>query len=150
MGGWTTEGLVSGGRVVRELKPCGTVAAYQRHKRNKQQPCALCLQAWAAHTREERHANPRPRRKTRPPAAVPPASLAELAVPVFTTGGTPCAADPDAWFPEDVAGIERAKAACRTCPALMQCRRWVLASPQEHGVWGALSPDDRRMSEVAA
>ena len=31
--------------VARELKPCGTPAAYRRHLRNDEEPCAACLTA---------------------------------------------------------------------------------------------------------
>jgi len=31
--------------VARELKPCGTPAAYRRHLRNGEEPCAACLTA---------------------------------------------------------------------------------------------------------
>lgn len=33
-------------------QPCGTVAAYKRHLRNKEEPCAACREANAAHHRE--------------------------------------------------------------------------------------------------
>lgn len=32
---------------VRELRPCGTEAAYRRHHRNRQVACAACLRAHA-------------------------------------------------------------------------------------------------------
>lgn len=32
----------------RKLKPCGTNAAYARHKRNGEYPCTACLEAHAA------------------------------------------------------------------------------------------------------
>lgn len=35
----------------RVLKPCGTNAAYQRHKRKGEYPCELCL---GAHTRDNK------------------------------------------------------------------------------------------------
>jgi hypothetical protein len=38
----------------RELLPCGTVAAYQRHKRRGETPCEACKQAHAADLREWR------------------------------------------------------------------------------------------------
>lgn len=36
------------------LKPCGTEAAYQRHRRAGEQPCFPCRQANAEHTRAKR------------------------------------------------------------------------------------------------
>ena len=35
----------------KTLKPCGTYAAYRRHKRNGETPCAACDAAWAAYNR---------------------------------------------------------------------------------------------------
>jgi hypothetical protein len=31
--------------MARELKPCGTIAAYQRHLKHSEQACPACLQA---------------------------------------------------------------------------------------------------------
>lgn len=38
------------GRPVTE--PCGTVAAYKRHRRHNEPPCAACAAAWAAKQRD--------------------------------------------------------------------------------------------------
>ena len=35
-------------------QPCGTVAAYRRHRRNGQPPCSACLAANAAYVRADR------------------------------------------------------------------------------------------------
>lgn len=42
-----------------ELKPCGTTAAYQRHRKRKEEPCAACRTAVAEYNRAYRAANPR-------------------------------------------------------------------------------------------
>ena len=39
---------------MRELKPCGTVAAYMRHIRARELACEPCLAAMSAYTRERR------------------------------------------------------------------------------------------------
>jgi hypothetical protein len=39
-----------------ELKPCGTEAAYRRHKRNQEQPCLPCYDAHAQRARTQRKA----------------------------------------------------------------------------------------------
>ncbi|MGH8919380.1 MAG: WhiB family transcriptional regulator [Actinomycetes bacterium] len=53
---------------------------------------------------------------------------------------------------EDSIGYRRqarqAKAVCRHCPVLAQCRAWALAH-DETGVWGATTPEQRR-SQLAA
>jgi WhiB family transcriptional regulator, redox-sensing transcriptional regulator len=36
-----------------------------------------------------------------------------------------------------------AKAVCRRCPVLRECREHVLLTRQSHGVWGGLSESDR-------
>lgn len=57
---------------------------------------------------------------------------------------------PEAFFhPEGERGSarrrrdERAKAVCRACPVLEQCREHALAAREPYGVWGALTEDER-------
>ena len=38
---------------------------------------------------------------------------------------------------------QAAKAVCRTCPVLTQCRAHALAVREPYGVWGGLSEEDR-------
>lgn len=40
--------------MARELKPCGTYAAYHRHLRNREIPCEACYAAHASRERELR------------------------------------------------------------------------------------------------
>jgi WhiB family redox-sensing transcriptional regulator len=55
----------------------------------------------------------------------------------------------DVFFPED--GLksslrgreEAAKRICRGCPVLPQCREHALETPEQHGVWGAMTPRER-------
>jgi WhiB family redox-sensing transcriptional regulator len=42
----------------------------------------------------------------------------------------------------------RAKAICRTCPVLAQCRRYALAAREPDGIWGGLSREDRDLHIV--
>ena len=39
--------------------------------------------------------------------------------------------------------IEQAKAICRGCPAMMECREHALRAREPYGVWGGLSEDER-------
>ena len=39
--------------------------------------------------------------------------------------------------------VERAKAVCGGCPALMHCREHALRVREPYGVWGGLSEEDR-------
>lgn len=56
----------------------------------------------------------------------------------------PCESDPNAYFSDDLAEIERAKAACEDCPLTRfnACR--AAGWQNEHGVFGALSAADRK------
>lgn len=55
----------------------------------------------------------------------------------------PCEVDPNAYFSDDPADIERAKEACQDCPLsrFNACR--AAGWQNEHGVFGGLSADDR-------
>ena len=53
------------------------------------------------------------------------------------------------FFPEDTLKSdlrrheEAAKQICRSCPVLAQCREHALSTPEQHGVWGAMTPSER-------
>lgn len=38
--------------MARVLKPCGTPAAFARHKRHREEPCEACRAAWNEYYRE--------------------------------------------------------------------------------------------------
>lgn len=54
--------------------------------------------------------------------------------------------DPDLWFPEKgdnrTAGI--AIAICNDCPVTAACLRYALDANERDGIWGGLTPMDRR------
>lgn len=52
--------------------------------------------------------------------------------------------DPDLFFATDKEGIAEAKSICRTCPLVVLCAQRALAAGEEHGVWGALSAEERK------
>jgi WhiB family transcriptional regulator, redox-sensing transcriptional regulator len=57
--------------------------------------------------------------------------------------------DPELFFPIGTTGsalrqIEQAKAVCRRCPVVQQCLAWALTSGQDAGIWGGLTPEERR------
>lgn len=54
----------------------------------------------------------------------------------------PCAALPDKWFSEDPKKVASAKADCNACPARTECAE--LGENEEFGVWGGMTPDERR------
>lgn len=51
--------------------------------------------------------------------------------------GLPCRGDdPDLWFAESSAHVERAKELCRACPVREQCLAAALEREEPWGVWG--------------
>lgn len=57
--------------------------------------------------------------------------------------------DPDLFFPEGRGAdtgtlVAEAKAVCRRCPVMQECRDYAVAENIVHGVWGGLSPRGRR------
>ena len=57
---------------------------------------------------------------------------------------------PDLWFPigntgTDLPQVEKAKAECEKCPVSRACLAWAIETGQEHGVWGGLTKDERRL-----
>lgn len=52
--------------------------------------------------------------------------------------------EPDLFFSTNQEGIESAKSICRSCPLMVLCAQRALAAGEEHGVWGALTPEERR------
>ncbi len=67
-------------------------------------------------------------------------TLADLAPdpdPVLPDSGLPCwTADPDLWFAESPADVERAKALCVPCPLRDACLAGALERREPWGVWG--------------
>lgn len=67
-------------------------------------------------------------------------------------------AEPDLWFPnvgskpsdgDDATGKERAayqqpRTFCARCPVWRECRAYALTNDVKHGMWGGLSPRERR------
>ncbi len=58
--------------------------------------------------------------------------------------------DPELFFPVGNTGsaldqIEQAKAICARCVVTENCLGYALDSNQDHGVWGGLSEDERRI-----
>jgi WhiB family redox-sensing transcriptional regulator len=60
-------------------------------------------------------------------------------------------AEPETFFPIGSTGkaldeVSAAKAICRTCAVLDECRAYALATRQPFGVWGGLDEEERRSS----
>lgn len=48
----------------------------------------------------------------------------------------PCSSDPNLWFSEEPADLERAKALCAGCPVRRACLAAALERAEPWGVWG--------------
>lgn len=55
---------------------------------------------------------------------------------------------PNLWFPEGGAGnstaTREALSICRSCPVSTQCAEYAIAQPENFGIWGGLTQDDRK------
>lgn len=62
--------------------------------------------------------------------------------------------DPDSFFPEIGPGlhadIAAAKRVCARCPVRSECLAYSLAHNEPHGIWGGLTPEERRRQHTAA
>lgn len=62
----------------------------------------------------------------------------------------PCTSFPDLFFPGEenigaaVSDIRIAKNFCKRCPIILQCATYAIETDEEYGVWGGLSPLDRK------
>lgn len=57
--------------------------------------------------------------------------------------------DPELFFPVGdsnpaLVQIEQAKVICNRCDVIETCLKWAMESPQDAGVWGGLSANERR------
>lgn len=74
-------------------------------------------------------------------------------VPKFTrivprgrwTNQAACAdTDPNMWFLEDQGSYVAARTICAGCPVRPECLAWALETNTEHGMFGGLSPLERK------
>lgn len=66
----------------------------------------------------------------------------------------PCqTTDPEIWFSDDMEGsgthYKLAKQLCNECPVQNLCLQFSLVSEEQYGVWGGLTPRERRSMRVA-
>ena len=57
--------------------------------------------------------------------------------------------DPDLFFSENADDVKAAKQICGTCPVAEQCREHGLDTGPEFGIWGGLTPAERRAARAA-
>ncbi|MFF2556315.1 WhiB family transcriptional regulator [Nocardia sp. NPDC058058] len=58
--------------------------------------------------------------------------------------------DPEAFFPDKGGSTREAKRVCGSCEVRRQCLDYALAHDQRFGIWGGLSPRERRRYERGA
>ena len=83
---------------------------------------------------------------------IPPKALAEwlrLAAVLEEAGAVPCReSDAEAWWPDrkqlDGPAARMAVQACWRCPARVACEDYALSANESEGLWGGLTPDERR------
>lgn len=112
----------------------GTIAGYRRHSEAREPACQDCADAWRRRTRD-----PRTER--------PPGPAAE---PLDWRDEAACwGADPDLFFPEPHQSAEPAREICAECTVTAECLGYALRSHIGFGVWGGMSPDERRQTRRA-
>lgn len=52
--------------------------------------------------------------------------------------------DPELWFPESGQPNGKAKLVCGWCDVQAECLAFALRANEQYGVWGGLSPEERR------
>lgn len=60
--------------------------------------------------------------------------------------------DPDLFFPLAPSPLQeaRAKAVCARCPVVNECRAYALREGETEGIWGGLTPQERRRTRFPA
>jgi hypothetical protein len=46
--------------------------------------------------------------------------------------------------PNNKTVVDNAVAVCLTCSVLMECQQYALANNEEYGIWGGMTPEQRR------
>lgn len=87
-----------------------------------------------------------------PPAALAPwVGLRAAIVREHEAGrGTPCETEPERWWPErfttveGMADVAAARQSCGLCRIRAACLAYAVLADERHGVWGGLTPSERR------
>lgn len=115
----------------RELQPCGTPAAYRRHLRHGEDPCAACEQASRDQANQRNGLRPRDE-ETPDISAVPPAEPDAIPDPLD-----------DALENLRIVNAALAKAVPREVPALSKRRQELVAFINEQNGKGEASIEDQ-------
>lgn len=58
--------------------------------------------------------------------------------------------DPELWFPEKGKSAKQAIGICRECPVRQKCLEWAISHNETVGVWGGITPDERKRMRTNA
>ena len=61
-----------------------------------------------------------------------------------------CTLDPEAWFPEKGGTTKVPRQFCARCPQRPRCLAWALLTGEPYGVYGGMTPQERRIVARAA
>lgn len=111
--------------MARELDPCGTIGAHNRHVRNHEHIDDACRQAWHAYKQEVKPVTVRVQRPRLDGAAC----------------ATPRGLRLFAEITPDV--VPDAREICRSCPVQRACLQWGVLY-EDQGMWGGLTRDELR------
>lgn len=76
--------------------------------------------------------------------------IAEVPQPGEWSRKSRCRSAPTSvFFPTQGDDVQQAKAICRGCPVLVECRTYALTYPSLQGVWAALSEQERERIHAA-
>jgi WhiB family redox-sensing transcriptional regulator len=67
--------------------------------------------------------------------------------PFAATGLQACKdVDPDLFYPPTyrATSVEPARVVCRSCVFMQECGTWAVRTGEPEGVWGTLTPEERR------
>ena len=53
--------------------------------------------------------------------------------------------DPALFYPNNGAGVDKARVVCATCPVTEECLEYALSTGEKFGVWGGTSERERRL-----
>lgn len=130
------------------LKPCGTPAAFARHRRRGEKPCGECREAENSYQRVRSDSNTEVQPRRGVPTWPRVVELPRLDADTFV--GAPCVVEgPELWEatrdeePDRVARSRWRRAAelCLTeCPAFRACERLAGAQVVPGGVWAGRVP----------
>jgi WhiB family redox-sensing transcriptional regulator len=65
-------------------------------------------------------------------------------VMAWADGGNCAGVDPEIFFPHRGDSADLARAVCRGCPVASECLSYAIDTDQRFGIWGGLTPAQRR------